>query len=91
LGARGLYDEVKAVLVAVADDIQAEDPGGAALLRSASPHAYARSLVVDARVPLPAAQTLLGHASVQTTAEYAKTDLSKLREFVEQGFAGAAA
>ena len=95
LGARGLYDEVKAVLVAVADDIQAEDSGGAALVRSASPHwlrhAYARSLVVDARVPLPAAQTLLGHASVQTTAEYAKTNLFKLREFVEQGFAGAAA
>jgi integrase/recombinase XerC len=94
LGARGLFDEVKHVLVAVAHDIKVEDPGGAALLRSASPHwlrhAYARRLVVDARVPLPAAQTLLGHASVQTTAEYAKTDLSKVREFVEQRFAGAA-
>jgi integrase/recombinase XerC len=63
LGARGLFDEVKHVLVAVAHDIKVEDPGGAALLRSASPHwlrhAYARRLVVDARVPLPAAQTLL--------------------------------
>lgn len=41
---------------------------------------------VDSRVPLPAAQALLGHASVQTTAEYLRTDLSKLRQFVEQGF-----
>jgi site-specific recombinase XerD len=40
-------------------------------------------LVVDKRVPLPAAQALLGHATVQTTAAYAKTDLWQLREFVE--------
>ena len=90
LGPRGLYDEVKAVLVGVAEEIEATDPAGAMLLRAVSPHwlrhAYARTLVVDKRVPLPAAQALLGHASVQTTAEYAKTDLSKLREFVEQGF-----
>lgn len=44
------------------------------------------TLVVDKRVPLPAAQALLGHASVQTTAAYAKTDLAHLREFVELGF-----
>jgi site-specific recombinase XerD len=49
-------------------------------------HAYARTLVVDKRVPLPAAQALLGHATVQTTAAYAKTDLRQLREFVELGF-----
>jgi hypothetical protein len=41
------------------------------------------------RVPLPAAQALLGHASVQTTAAYAKTDLRQLREFVEAGFGAA--
>jgi len=29
---------------------------------------------------------LLGHATVQTTAAYAKTDLRQLREFVEVGF-----
>ena len=91
LGARGLYDEVKAVLVAVADQLQATDPGAAQLLRTVSPHwlrhAYARRLVVEAAVPLPAAQALLGHASASTTAEYSKTDLSKLRQFVEQGFA----
>lgn len=88
LGSRGLYDEVKAVLLAVADE--AQDEADLLLLRSVSPHwlrhAYARTLVVDKGVPLPAAQALLGHASVQTTAEYAKTDLSKLREFVERGF-----
>ena len=90
LGARGLYDEVKGVFLDVADQIGTEQPDDAALLRAASPHwlrhAYARTLVVDRLVPLPAAQTLLGHASVQTTAEYAKTDLAKLREFVEMGF-----
>ena len=76
------------MLLAVADE--AQDEADALLLRSVSPHwlrhAYARTLVVDKGVPLPAAQALLGHASVQTTAEYAKTDLSKLREFVERGF-----
>lgn len=90
LGARGLYDEVKAVLLAVADEIEPDDAAGAQLLRAVSPHwlrhAYVRTLVVDKGVPLPAAQALLGHASVQTTAEYARTDLAKLREFVEQGF-----
>lgn len=91
LGARGLYDEVKAVLDAVAAQLQDADAAGATLLRSVSPHwlrhAYARTLVVDQRVPLPAAQALLGHASVQTTAAYARTDLSQLREFVNAGFA----
>jgi integrase/recombinase XerC len=90
LGARGLYDEVKAVLLAVAGEIEQSDPQSGLLLRTVSPHwlrhAYARTLVVDKRVPLPAAQALLGHASVQTTAAYAKTDLAQLREFVEQGF-----
>jgi len=60
------------------------------LLRSASPHwlrhAYARTLVIDQGLPLPAGQALLGYTSVQTTAEYAKTDLSTLRAFLEKGF-----
>lgn len=90
LGAAGLYKEVKAILMSVASAIEETDAAGARLLRSASPHwlrhAYARTLVVDKRVPLPAAQALLGHASVQTTAAYAKTDLRQLREFVEAGF-----
>lgn len=90
LGARGLYDKVKEVFLEVAHRLEPDRPAEAALLRAASPHwlrhAYARNLVVDRLVPLPAAQALLGHASVQTTAEYAKTDLAKLREFVELGF-----
>lgn len=87
LGPRGLYNEVKAVLNAVAEARAASDPAGAAILRAASPHwlrhAYARTLVVDHNVPLPSAQALLGHAAVQTTAAYAKTDQSKLRQLVE--------
>uniref|UniRef100_UPI003F490B63 tyrosine-type recombinase/integrase n=1 Tax=Cupriavidus necator TaxID=106590 RepID=UPI003F490B63 len=92
LQSAGLYREVKAIFAAVADGLQAREPAQALLLRAASPHwlrhAYARTLVVDHQVPLPAAQALLGHASVQTTAAYAKTDLSQLRTFVEQTFTG---
>lgn len=90
LGARGLYDEVRAILEAAALELQVTEPASADLLRAVSPHwlrhAYARTLVVDKRVPLPAAQALLGHASVQTTAAYAKTDLRQLRDFVDAGF-----
>jgi len=86
----GLYDEVKAIFVAAAERLANTDPDGATRLRQASPHwlrhAYARQLVVDHQVPLPAAQALLGHASVQTTAAYAKTDLSQLRGFVDASF-----
>ncbi len=91
LQSAGLYREVKAIFAAVADGLQAREPAQALLLRAASPHwlrhAYARTLVVDHQVPLPAAQALLGHASVQTTAAYARTDLGQLRRFVEQTFA----
>jgi integrase/recombinase XerC len=87
----GLYREVKAIFAAVADDLEAREPAQALLLRAASPHwlrhAYARTLVVDHQVPLPAAQALLGHASVQTTAAYARTDLTQLRAFVDATFA----
>ena len=90
LQAAGLYREVKSILDAVADGLPGND-AMQALLRKASPHwlrhAYARTLVVEHQVLLPAAQALLGHASVQTTAAYARTDLSQLREFVEQTFA----
>lgn len=62
----------------------------ASLLSAASPHwlrhAYAKALVVDHQVPLPVAQALLGHASVQTTAAYSKTDLTQLRTFVNSSF-----
>lgn len=88
----GLYAEVKAIFNAVADSLQAGDPARAVLLRAASPHwlrhAYAKVLVVDHQAPLPVAQALLGHASVQTTAAYAKTDLTQLRAFIEDSFGG---
>ncbi|WP_035883589.1 tyrosine-type recombinase/integrase [Cupriavidus metallidurans] len=87
----GLYREIKAIFAAVAEGLEAREPAQALLLRAASPHwlrhAYARTLVVDHQVPLPAAQALLGHASVQTTAAYAKTDLTQLRAFVDATFA----
>ncbi len=86
----GLYDEVKVIFLAAAARLDLTDPASAATLRRASPHwlrhAYARTLVVDQQVPLPAAQALLGHASIQTTAGYAKTDLSQLRAFVDRAF-----
>lgn len=86
----GLYSEVKAIFEGVAQILSAEDPACAALLAAASPHwlrhAYAKTLVVDNQVPLPVAQALLGHASVQTTAGYAKTDLTQLRHFVQGTF-----
>ncbi|CAE6723566.1 tyrosine-type recombinase/integrase [Paraburkholderia nemoris] len=90
LHSSGLYDEVKAIFAASAERLEKTDHAGAMRLRSASPHwlrhGYARQLVVEHQVPLPAAQALLGHASVQTTAGYAKTDLSQLRAFVDQTF-----
>lgn len=86
----GLYDEVKAIFRSAASRLDPTDQASAATLRRASPHwlrhAYARTLVVDRQVPLPAAQALLGHASIQTTAGYAKTDLSQLRAFVDHAF-----
>jgi site-specific recombinase XerD len=90
LGHSGLYDEVKAVLQAAEAKVPAGDAATRALIHAASTHwlrhGYARTLVVDHAVPLPVAQTLLGHASVQTTAAYARTDLTQLRDFVEGSF-----
>jgi site-specific recombinase XerC len=90
LGHSGLYDEVKAVLQTAEQRVPPGDGATRALLHAASTHwlrhGYARTLVVDHAVPLPVAQALLGHASVQTTAAYARTDLTQLREFVEGSF-----
>ncbi|WP_232451425.1 tyrosine-type recombinase/integrase [Burkholderia ubonensis] len=90
LGASGLYDEIKSVFVAAAAQSGLDNPELRSTLLSASPHwlrhAYAHTLVVDRAVPLPVAQALLGHASVQTTAAYAQTDRAKARTFVETSF-----
>jgi integrase/recombinase XerC len=90
LRSSGLYDEVKAIFASAAGRLERTDPASATTLCRASPHwlrhAYAHTLVVDHHVPLPAAQALLGHASMQTTAGYAKTDLTRLRNFVDETF-----
>ncbi|MGF6732730.1 site-specific recombinase XerD [Paraburkholderia youngii] len=82
LGVSRLYDEVRAVFALAATRVPMEDSAIRAALERASTHwlrhGYARTLVVDHRVPLPVAQALLGHASVQTTAAYARTDNSQL-------------
>ncbi|WP_321886505.1 tyrosine-type recombinase/integrase [Paraburkholderia bannensis] len=91
LGPSGLYDEVRAVFALAAQRLPPEDGAMRATLEAASTHwlrhGYARTLVVDHRVPLPVAQTLLGHASVQTTAAYARTGQAEARAFVEASFA----
>ncbi|QGZ56371.1 tyrosine-type recombinase/integrase [Paraburkholderia acidiphila] len=91
LGASGLYDEVRAVFALAAERLPPADGAMRAALEAASTHwlrhGYARTLVVDRRVPLPVAQTLLGHASVQTTAAYARTGQAETRAFVEASFA----
>lgn len=90
LGASGLYDEIKAVFEAAATQPGLDNSALRTPLLRASPHwlrhAYAHTLVVDHAVPLPVAQALLGHASVQTTAAYAQTDRAKARAFVETSF-----
>ncbi|WP_233808660.1 tyrosine-type recombinase/integrase [Paraburkholderia sp. HP33-1] len=90
LGPSGLYDEVRALFALSATRVPVEDPAMRAGLEAASTHwlrhGYARTLVVDHGVPLPVAQALLGHASVQTTAAYARTGQAEARAFVEGSF-----
>ncbi|MEX3982254.1 tyrosine-type recombinase/integrase [Paraburkholderia sp. EG287A] len=90
LGPSGLYDEVRALFALGAARLPPDEGAMRAALEGASTHwlrhGYARTLVVDHRVPLPVAQALLGHASVHTTAAYARTDGTQLREFVEGSF-----
>ncbi|MFL9935744.1 tyrosine-type recombinase/integrase [Paraburkholderia sp. RL18-103-BIB-C] len=90
LGPSGLYDEVRALFALAATRLPVEDTAMRAALQAASTHwlrhGYARTLVVDHGVPLPVAQVLLGHASVQTTAAYARTGQAEARAFVEGSF-----
>jgi integrase/recombinase XerC len=81
-----------AVFHAAEERVAPGDSVTLALLRAASTrwlrHGYAHTLVVDHAVSLPVAQQFLGHASVQTTAAYAKSDLARARAFVEGSFPG---
>ncbi|MBB5503162.1 site-specific integrase [Paraburkholderia sp. MM5384-R2] len=90
LGPSGLYDEVRALFALAATRVPAADRAMRAALERASTHwlrhGYARTLVVDHGVPLPVAQALPGHASVQTTAAYARTGQAEARAFVEGSF-----
>ncbi|CAB3776405.1 Tyrosine recombinase XerC [Paraburkholderia ultramafica] len=90
LGPSGLYDEVRALFALAASRVPVDDRAMRAALDRASTHwlrhGYARTLVVDHGVPLPVAQALLGHASVQTTAAYARTGQAETRAFVEESF-----
>jgi len=90
LGRSGLYLEVKAALHEMSSTLPATESASRAALLSASPHwlrhSYAHTLVVEQGAPLPVVQMLLGHASVQTTASYARTDLSQARRIVASGF-----
>ncbi|QMI49911.1 tyrosine-type recombinase/integrase [Burkholderia sp. MBR-1] len=88
----GIYREVKTIFREVADELKRTANGdpqrlhAASLLAGASPHwlrhAYARMLVIDNKLPLPVAQELLGHASIQTTAAYARNDSSAKHEIL---------
>jgi DNA-binding response OmpR family regulator len=87
----GLYDEVKAILVVAAYSLARTDQDNAARLRTIATllrHGYARVLVVDRQVPLPAAQPSLGHARMQTTDAYSKGNLSQLRTHCQCGLFG---
>jgi hypothetical protein len=67
-------NEVKAALVAVAGELQTTDSNGQLRLRSISPHwlrhAYARALVVDQSIPLPAAALVRIRSNDRRTCEY---------------------
>jgi site-specific recombinase XerD len=90
LGAKGLYREVKIAFDEMARSVPSSDPSTRLALRRASPHwlrhLVGKTLVVDNKIPLPVAQALLGHASVATTAAYARADLSELRTVMQQSF-----
>jgi integrase/recombinase XerC len=90
LGHSGLYREVKTAFQEIADGLPQNDIVGRLAFQVASTHwlrhSYMHHLVVKHQVPLPAAQALAGHASVQTTAAYALTDQSQLRKFVSESF-----
>ncbi|WP_321959675.1 tyrosine-type recombinase/integrase [Paraburkholderia sp. J69-1] len=94
LGASGMYRQVRAAFVEIAGSLPETEVSARLALERASPHwmrhLVGRTLVVDASVPLPIAQLVLGHASVETTATYARADISRVRQSMQLAFSPAA-
>ncbi|MCO4880114.1 tyrosine-type recombinase/integrase [Paraburkholderia caribensis] len=90
LGPSGLYREVRAAFAEMAAAVPPAEATTRLALQEASPHwlrhLVGKTLVVDAHVPLPVAQVLLGHQSVATTAGYARADASQLRHVMQRCF-----
>ncbi|CAE6766240.1 Tyrosine recombinase XerC [Paraburkholderia domus] len=90
LGISGLYRQVKGAFREMASTIPASDTAARLILESASPHwlrhLVGKTLVIDKKVPLPMAATLLGHESVVTTAGYSQADLTELRAVMQVSF-----
>lgn len=90
LGISGLYRQVKAAFREMASTMPASDTAARLILESASPHwlrhLVGKTLVIDKKVPLPMAATLLGHESVVTTAGYSQADLTELRAVMQLSF-----
>ena len=90
LGASGLYREVRAAFGEIAASLPATEVGARLALERASPHwlrhVVGRTLAVDAKTPLPIVQLVLGHASVETTATYARADTTRVRQAMESAF-----
>lgn len=90
LSASSLYREFRQAMELVAAHLPADATRELAKLKASSPHAfrhaYVHELVVRKSVPLPIAQMLVGHASIETTASYARTDETQLRKFVNDVF-----
>lgn len=90
LCASSLYREFSKAMQLVAATLPADAVRELAKLKASSPHAfrhtYVHELVVRKHVPLPVAQRLVGHASIETTASYARTDETQLRRFVNDAF-----
>ncbi|WP_433695424.1 tyrosine-type recombinase/integrase [Paraburkholderia phenoliruptrix] len=90
LGPSGLYREVRVAFAEMAAAVPPAEVATRLALQEASPHwlrhLVGKTLVVDAHVPLPVAQVLLGHRSVATTAGYARADASELRNVMQRCF-----
>ena len=78
VAAGGLYKDLKEFFAACADELEQEDPAGAARLRKASTHWLRHTHAphaVNGRpwMPVQVMQANLGHASLATTSNYVPT------------------